>query len=48
MNHIDIGIFLCFLDLCLSHYEINFDKELYIDDKSEEMNLVAKYKLNNI
>ena len=48
MNHIDIGIFLCFLDLCLSHYEINFDKELYVDDKSEEMNLVAKYKLNNI
>lgn len=44
-NHIDIGIFLYFLEICLEHHQINYDKELYIDDKNETYNLVAKYYL---
>ena len=31
-NHIDMGIFLCFLDLCLSHEKITFSRELYQDE----------------
>jgi hypothetical protein len=42
-NHIDIGIFLCFLELCLDHENIEYRRELYIDDQNNEMNLVAKY-----
>lgn len=30
-NQIDMGIFLCFLELCLSHGKINFSRELYKD-----------------
>ena len=44
-NHIDIGIFLCFLELCLSQEEIPFERTLFIDDKNEEMNLVCRYEL---
>ena len=46
-NHIDIGIFLCFLELCLKHSKINFKRELFIDNTNEDMNLVAKYYINN-
>ncbi len=45
-NHIDIGIFLCFLELCLKHNSINYERQLYLDDKNEEMNYIAEYKLN--
>lgn len=45
-NHIDIGIFICFLELCLLHNNISYTKELFIDDKNNELNLVAKYNLN--
>lgn len=44
-NHIDIGIFLCFLELCLHHENIKYERELFIDNQNEEMNLAAKYKL---
>lgn len=47
-NRIDIGIFICFLELCLSHNSITFDRELFADnndDMSEEV-LVAKYILS--
>jgi len=45
-NQIDIGIFLCFLELCLEHNNINFKKELYVEENHEnEYNLTAKYKL---
>ncbi len=44
-NHIDIGIFLCFLDLCLLQNGIGFERKLYIDDKNEVMNLVAEYEM---
>ena len=43
-NHIDIGIFLCFLELCLLNENISFERELLVDDKDEEMNLVCKYR----
>ena len=28
-NQIDIGIFLCFLELCLEHNKINYKKDTY-------------------
>ena len=46
-NQIDIGIFLCFLELCLENKEITYDKELYIEENHEhEKNLTAIYKIN--
>ena len=42
-NHIDIGIFMCFIELCFLHENIGFDRKLYVDDKNEEMNLVCEY-----
>ena len=45
-NQIDIGIFLCFLELCLEHNNINYKKELHAEENHEkEMNLVAIYKI---
>ena len=45
-NQIDIGIFLCFLELCLEHKNINYKRELYLDKNYEsEYNLTAKYNL---
>ncbi len=46
-NRIDIGIFLCFLDLCLMKNDISFERELFTDntkDDCEEV-LTAKYTL---
>ena len=43
-NHIDIGIFLCFLELCLEHEGYACERKLFADDKNEEMNLVALYE----
>ena len=45
-NQIDIGIFLCFLELCLEHNNISYNKELYIEENhEEENNLTAIYKI---
>ncbi len=45
-NQIDMGIFLCFLDLCLDKNNLSYKRELYIDKKSEtEPNLIAEYKI---
>ena len=45
-NQIDIGIFLCFLELCLEHNKINYKRELFIEENHEnEYNLTAKYLL---
>ena len=46
-NRIDIGIFLCFLDLCLQHEKIQYKVE-YITDNGlgDEMNLNAVYKIS--
>lgn len=43
-NHIDIGIFLCFLELCLEHEGYAYERKLFVDDKNEEMNLIAQYE----
>ena len=45
-NQIDIGIFLCFMELCLDHYNINYKRELFVEENHEnEYNLTAKYLL---
>ena len=45
-NQIDIGIFLCFLELCLEHNNINYKKELFIEKNHEqEKNITAIYHL---
>ena len=47
-NRIDIGIFLCFLDLCLMRHGIDFERELVFDDCEDECEQVlnAEYTLN--
>lgn len=43
-NRIDIGIFLCFLDLCLTHNNIPYNVELHDDSGSDsEKTLIATY-----
>ena len=43
-NQIDIGIFLCFLELCLNKNKIKYNREIYIEENHEnEMNLLAEY-----
>lgn len=46
-NRIDIGIFLCFLDLCLLHGGMNYDRKLYDDCADDEKTLVAEYFWQN-
>ena len=46
-NQIDIGIFLCFLELCLNKNNLIFDRTLYVEKNLEnEKNLIASYKIN--
>lgn len=46
-NHIDLGIFLFILEVCLEHENIHFSKELFEDtDDTKEKVLVAKYEFN--
>ena len=45
-NQIDIGIFLCFLDLCLEHNNIIYKKEICNEeDHEKEKNLTAIYHI---
>lgn len=45
-NQIDIGIFLCFMNLCLIHNNIAYDIEINNDSGCDnEMTLTAVYKL---
>ena len=45
-NQIDIGIFLCFLELCLNKNQIEYNKKIYIENNHEdEKNLIAIYKI---
>lgn len=47
-NGIDIGIFLCFLDLCFEKEGIGYSKELYTDCGGDaEETLLAVYSLNS-
>lgn len=46
-NQIDIGIFMCILELCLMHENIKFEKEVICDNQEFEVpQLNAIYKLN--
>lgn len=45
-NQIDIGIFLCFLELCLNKNNIKYEKNIYVEENHEnENNLTAIYKI---
>lgn len=45
-NQIDIGIFLCFLELCLKYNNIEFACTHFIDSGTDdEKTLIAKYRL---
>ena len=44
-NQIDIGIFLCFLELCLNKNNIKYDREVFKEENIDnEINLTAIYK----
>ena len=45
-NQIDIGIFMCFLELCLIDKGLQFDRTLYVDNQSfDQKELNAVYTL---
>ena len=45
-NQIDIGIFLCFMELCLEHNNIKYERNLYVEEDHEnEQNLTAIYNI---
>ena len=47
-NRIDIGIYLCILEICMAEKKLSFDRELYVDDgeKDREYTKAARYCLN--
>lgn len=45
-NRIDIGIYLCILEICMKKQEIEFTRQLYVDNGgNEERTKVAEYTL---
>lgn len=45
-NQIDIGIFLCFLEVCLEKERIKYERNIYIEEDHEaEKNISAIYKI---
>ena len=45
-NQIDIGIFLCFLELCLENNNVKYERNLYVEENHENVqNLTATYKI---
>ena len=45
-NQMDIGIFLCFMELCLKKNKLNYERNIYVEKDHElEKNLIATYKL---
>lgn len=47
-QRIDMGIFLCVLELCLKHCHLNYTRYLYDDFEFDQQNaLQAEYKINN-
>ena len=43
-NRIDLGIFLCILELCMAHDGIIFERKLYLDDgEDREYTISAEY-----
>ena len=47
-NRIDIGIFLCFLELCMMQSDVFYERELFTDTAESDCEevLTAKYRLN--
>lgn len=44
-NQIDIGIFLCFLELCLNKNNLEYNRNLFVEENHENAkNLTATYK----
>ncbi len=47
-NQIDIGIFLCFLELCLEKNNLSYNRKTYVEENHDnEYNLVAVYKIKS-
>ena len=45
-NQIDIGIYLCFLELCLEKNNTVYDRKVFVeDDHEKEKNLIATYEI---
>ena len=45
-NRIDIGIFLCFLEICLEKNNIEYERQLFVDDGGDaELTRSALYKI---
>jgi len=42
-NRIDMGIFLCILEICLAEHGIAVSRMLFIDETDDEYNTVAEY-----
>ena len=46
-NRIDLGVYLCILELCMEQGKIGYDRALFTDNGGDqEMTLCAKYKLD--
>lgn len=46
-NRIDIGIFLCIMEICMAEQKRSAKRELFLDVEDKEYSLVAKYYLRN-
>ena len=46
-NRIDMGIFLLFLELCMEHEGMEFERTLYADVGDEEKTLTAEYRVKS-
>lgn len=47
-NQIDVGIFLCFLELCLLNEKLDFRRTIFTDTQTnQEKTLIADYQLNH-
>ncbi len=45
-NQIDIGIFLCFMELCLEKNNLEYERKIFVEENHEqEKNLLAIYKI---
>lgn len=44
-NKIDIGIFLLFMEKCLKHEKLDFERILFSDDGDKERTLIATYAI---
>ncbi len=44
-NRIDIGIFLCILEICMAEKKLSARRELFTDEIAQEHTVVAKYHL---